>query len=81
MEYLSSSPETGLRRSRHGLLLGVFKGFAHYQGWSVLLTRIIGVIGLLLLAKFFGAAHLAKWFVAGFFYLLAAVLMKPESRV
>lgn len=67
----------GYHRSRHGLLLGVFKGIAETQGWSVLLTRVIGVILLLIAAKLLGAHHLAKWLVAGFFYLSAAVLMPP----
>jgi phage shock protein PspC (stress-responsive transcriptional regulator) len=70
----------GYHRSRHGILLGVFKGIAETQGWSVLLTRVIGIIILLCVAKMLGAHHLAKWFVAGFFYLAAAVLMPPPHR-
>ena len=70
----------GYYRSRHGLLLGVFKGIAEYRGWSVLVTRIVGVIILLIVAKLLGASHLSKWLVAGFFYLLAAVIMPPARR-
>lgn len=69
-----------LRRSTSGLLLGVFKGIAQAQGWSVNLTRFLGVLALLLVACFFGASGFAKYLVAGFFYLLAAVLMPPETR-
>ncbi len=70
----------GYYRSRHGLLLGVFKGIAEYRGWSVLATRIVGVIILLIVAKLLGASHLSKWLVVGFFYLLAAVIMPPARR-
>lgn len=70
----------GYYRSRHGLLLGVFKGIAEYRGWSVLATRIIGIIVLLIIARLLGAHHLAKWLVVGFFYLLAAVIMPPARR-
>lgn len=69
--------KTGYHRSRHGILLGVFKGIAETQGWSVLLTRVVGLIALLFFAKLMGAHYLAKWFVAGFFYLAAAVIMPP----
>ena len=69
--------KNGYHRSRHGILLGVFKGIAETQGWSVLLTRVIGIILLLFVAKLLGAHHLSKWLVAGFFYLTAAVLMPP----
>lgn len=69
-----------LHRSNSGLLLGVFKGVAQSQGWPVLLTRIIGFIGLLFIACVLGAGGLAKYLVAGFFYLLAAVLLPPERR-
>lgn len=69
-----------MKRSHSGLLLGVFKGIAQAQGWSVNLTRFLGVIALLFLACFLGAAGFAKYLVAGFFYLLAAVLLPPETR-
>lgn len=69
-----------MRRSTSGCLLGVFKGIAQAQGWSVGLTRFLGVLALLFLACFLGASGLAKYLVAGFFYLLAAVLMPPETR-
>lgn len=69
-----------LHRSTSGLLLGVFKGIAQTQGWPVLLTRIIGFFVLLTVACFLGAGGLAKYLVAGFFYLLAAVLIPPQRR-
>jgi phage shock protein PspC (stress-responsive transcriptional regulator) len=70
-----------VRRSRNGILLGVFRGIAESLGYSVCWTRIIGCIVLLSLSSSTGehGAH-ASLLVAGFFYLLAAVLMRgPEA--
>jgi hypothetical protein len=65
-----------LKRSPNGLALGVFRGVADSLGWCVCWTRIIGCIALLALSGDKGHASLL---VAGFFYLLAAVLMgKPD---
>ncbi len=66
-----------LKRSRHGLALGVFTGIAESLGWSVCWTRISGCIALLALSGDKGHGNLL---VAGFFYLLAAVLMgRPDG--
>ncbi len=78
MDFLPSS-RPSLHRSRHGVLLGVFKGIAHTQGWSLFLTRFLGVVLLLTVAWVFGAHGFAKWLVAGFFYLLAAVILPPRD--
>jgi phage shock protein PspC (stress-responsive transcriptional regulator) len=70
-----------VRRSRNGILLGVFRGIAESLGYSVCWTRIIGCIVLLSLSSSTGnhGSH-ASLLVAGFFYLLAAVLMRgPEA--
>ena len=73
-------PPPSLRRSSRGLLLGVFRGLAERQGWSILLTRVLGAFALLFVACVIGAHGLAQLLVAGFFYLLAAVLMPPPRR-
>ena len=66
-----------LKRSRNGLVLGVFRGIAESLGWSVCWTRILGCIGLLAIS---GGHHGDDLLVAGFFYLLSAVLMrKPDD--
>jgi phage shock protein PspC (stress-responsive transcriptional regulator) len=70
-----------VRRSRNGILLGVFRGIAESLGFSVCWTRIIGCFVLLSLSASTGdrGAHASR-LVAGFFYLLAAVLMRgPEA--
>ena len=61
----------GLYRSRHGVLLGVCRGFAEFFDFSVAWTRAIAV-GLLILTGF--------WPITGL-YLLAALLMKPEPVI
>ena len=60
-----------LYRSDKGLVLGVFKGIAESLGFCVFWTRVIGVISLLGIV---GGGHI---FVAGFFYLLLALVMQP----
>jgi phage shock protein PspC (stress-responsive transcriptional regulator) len=63
-----------VRRSPNGLLLGVFRGIAESLGLCVFWTRVIGCCVLLALS-----GH-GSLLVAGFFYLLAAVLMRgPEA--
>ncbi len=70
----------GVRRSRSGLVLGVFKGFAESKGWNILYTRIAGSIVLLILSGIFGGDRdLSRFFIAAFFYLLLAVLIPAES--
>ena len=67
-----------LYRSNDGKLLGVFKGIAESVGWKCGLTRVVGVIVLLTLAGMMGAHGLRVGIlVAGFFYLLLALLMQP----
>ena len=71
-----------LYRSHDGKLLGVFKGIAESVGWKCGLTRVIGVIALLSLAGAVGAHGLkVSLLVAGFFYLLLALLMQPPRTV
>lgn len=66
-----------LYRSRDGKVLGVFRGIAESMGFSVCATRWIGCVILLTLTNFFGAHGLmVTLLVAGFFYLLAALLMQ-----
>jgi phage shock protein PspC (stress-responsive transcriptional regulator) len=68
-----------VRRSRSGLVLGVFKGIAECRGWNVVWTRVIGTVVLLSLSGVFGGRDLSQIFVAAFFYLLLAVLIPSES--
>jgi phage shock protein PspC (stress-responsive transcriptional regulator) len=68
-----------VRRSRTGLVLGVFKGIAECRGWNVVATRVIGTVALLSLSGVFGGRDLSQIFVAAFFYLLLAVLIPAES--
>ena len=63
--------DRGLYRSRNGVILGVFKGFADYFDLSVRWLRIIGVI-ILIVSGF--------WPIVGL-YLLAALIMKPEPVI
>jgi phage shock protein PspC (stress-responsive transcriptional regulator) len=68
-----------IRRSPNGLVLGVFRGIAERFGFSVCWTRIVGCVLLLALSGDNGHGSLL---VAGFFYLLAAVLMgRPEDTL
>ncbi len=67
-----------LYRSDRGMAMGVFRGIAESLAWSVCWTRWVGVFVLLMLASSVGAHGLhVSIFVAGFFYLLAALLMQP----
>lgn len=68
-----------VRRSRNGLLLGVFKGLADSKGWPVFWTRMGGGFALLCLSGIFADRDLQKFFIAAFFYLLFAVLIPSES--
>ena len=68
-----------IRRSRSGLVLGVFKGIAESRGWNVVWTRIIGSLILLSLSGTVGGRDLSQIFVAAFFYLLLAVLIPSED--
>ena len=70
--------QTSVRRSANGKLLGVFTGLAESWGHSVCLVRVLGVIVLLSIAGAFGVEGFsASILSAGFFYLLAAMLMRP----
>jgi phage shock protein PspC (stress-responsive transcriptional regulator) len=68
-----------VRRSRSGLVLGVFKGIAEARGWNVIVTRIFGSCLLLAMSGIFGGHDLSQIFVAAFFYLLLAVLIPAEA--
>lgn len=68
-----------IRRSRSGVVLGVFKGIAESRGWNVIWTRVIGTVVLLSISGSFGGRDLSQIFVAAFFYLLLAVLIPAES--
>ena len=59
---------SGLYRSRDGLLLGVCKGLADYFDFSVFWTRVI-TVALIFISGF--------WPVIGL-YFIAALLMKPK---
>lgn len=69
-----------VRRSRSGLVLGVFKGLADSKGWPVFWTRLGGGFGLMVLSGIFGGDRdLSRFFIAAFFYLLLAVLIPSET--
>lgn len=61
----------GPYRSRNGLIFGVCRGLAGYFGFNVIAVRLVFL---------FGALFLYFW-PAGFAYVLAALLMKPEPVV
>ena len=70
-----------LYRSDNGKLLGVFSGIAQSLGFSVCATRWVGVICLLGIAGSAGAEGLkVHVLVAGFFYLLLALVMQPPRK-
>lgn len=62
------SSSRGLYRSRHGVLLGVCRGFADYFDISVFWLRALVALGILFTGLWPGVA----------IYLVAALLMKPE---
>ena len=67
-----------LYRSNHGKVMGVFSGIAESLGFSVCWTRWVGCIALLGIASSAGADGLSVHvLVAGFFYLLLALVMQP----
>lgn len=71
-----------LYRSDKGKILGVFRGIAESLGFSICATRWIGVICLLGIAGSAGADGLkVHLLVAGFFYLLLAMVMQPPRRL
>lgn len=67
----SVQSQTNLYRSRHGMVLGVCKGIAHYLNCSVVWTRCLAT-------TFF--IFSGFWPIGGI-YLLAALLMKPAPVV
>ena len=58
-------------RSRHGMLLGVCRGLAEHMGISVFWLRVATVVVVLATGLWPGV----------FFYLLAALIMKPEPVI
>ena len=71
-----------IHRAPDGKLLGVFQGLAQAWGISCGVTRVVGVIILMLMADSCGARNiLPGGLVAGFFYLLLALLMRPPREV
>ncbi len=70
---------SNVRRSRNGILLGVFKGIAESKGWGVTQTRIGGAFVLIIASGIIGDRDLSRFFIAAFFYLLLAVLIPAES--
>lgn len=58
----------GLYRSRHGVLLGVCRGFAEYFDIPVFWLRVVVALGILFTGLWPGVA----------IYLVAALLMRPE---
>ena len=71
-----------LYRSSHGKLLGVFSGLAESLGYKCGVTRWVGVVTLLFIATSAGAHGLKVMvLVAGFFYLLIALLMQPPRTM
>jgi len=61
----------GLYRSRHGLFLGVCRGFAKWRDFSVFWTRVIVIITMLFTG--FWPAFLA--------YLIIGFVLKPEPAI
>ncbi len=71
-----------LYRSDHGKILGVFSGIAESLGFCVRWTRVVGVCVLLGIAGSAGADGLRTHvLVAGFFYLLLALVMQPPRKL
>ena len=70
-----------LYRSHDGKVLGVFKGMAESLGLCVFWTRAVGLIAMVSLAGAMGAhGFKVTVLVAGFFYLLLALLMQPPRQ-
>ena len=70
-----------LHRSPDGKVLGVFKGMAESLGLCVFWVRAVGLVALVSLAGVMGARGLHMTvLVAGFFYLLLALLMQPPRQ-
>ena len=68
------------RRSRDGILLGVFRGVAEKKGWNIFWTRAIGAVILLGLSGMFTPdAGLSRLLLAAFFYLILAVIVPLEE--
>ncbi len=67
----NSRSDTGLYRSRSGVLLGVFKGLADYFDLSVKWLRLIGIVIFIF----------SGFWPIGALYLLAALIMKPEPVI
>ncbi len=68
------------RRSRDGILLGVFRGIAEKKSWNVFWTRVVGAIVLLGLSGMFTSdAGLSRLLLAAFFYLILAVILPLEE--
>ncbi len=71
-----------LYRSDKGKVLGVFSGIAESLGFCVSWTRVVGVCVLLGIAGSAGADGLrVHVLVAGFFYLLLALVMQPPRKL
>ena len=69
---------TRVRRSHRGKILGVFKGISESMGWPCGITRWVGIFLLFSLAGMVGVHGGAGYVLgAGFFYLLASLLMGP----
>lgn len=69
---------TRVRRSQDGKILGVFKGISESMRWPGGITRWAGVAVLFMLAGMVGVQGGAGYVLgAGFFYLLASLLMGP----
>lgn len=69
---------TRVRRSNDGKILGVFKGISESMRWPCGITRWAGIFLLFSLAGMVGVQGAAGYVLgAGFFYLLASLLMGP----
>jgi phage shock protein C len=70
MAYSYSYSQTGLYRSRCGVLFGVCQGLADYFDLSAFWLRVIVAVTFLC----------TGFFPVGVLYILAALLMKPRPR-
>lgn len=74
MNHHQAQPDSyhpGLYRSRHGLFLGICRGFAQWRGFSVFWTRTIVIITMLFTG--FWPVFLA--------YLIIGFILKPEPAI